>query len=248
MKQDWTAVNEILWQCPYKFSAGISRCLLLKVSDKKFLVYSPGDKTTAELAKQIIPAGSELFLLEPNVYHNLGLSVWMEVFPNSKPVAAIAAIDRLERKTGIRSENLDSLKTVLPNHISVIELPYNKIGEVWLDVQVPGERIWAVCDAIFNFSSLPGGLMGFFMKLNRMGPGIEMSRMYQYLGTSNKNKYGEWLLKELSEKKPTQLIPLHGEIYKKQDLVQKLELLAKSRLLPSLNRKPLHFLNLKLRR
>jgi hypothetical protein len=93
------------------------------------------------------------------------------------------------------------------------------------------ERIWAVCDAIFNFSKLPNGIMGFLMKFNRMGPGIEMSRVYQYLGTSNKKEYGKWLLKEIEERKPTLLIPLHGEIYQEQDLINKLEVLAKSRLL-----------------
>ncbi len=230
MKQEWKAINEILWECPYGFSSGISRSLLIKVSEKKFLVYSPGDKTTAELAKAIIPEDSELFLLEPNSYHNLGLAIWKASFPNSKPIAAVAAIDRLEKKTGIRSENLDILRSGLPDHISLIELPHNKIGEVWLDIRVRNERIWTVCDAVFNFSKLPSGIMGLLMKLNRMGPGIEMSRAYQYLGTSNKKEYGKWLLSEISEKKPTQLIPLHGEIYQKPDLIEKLKVLAKSRL------------------
>lgn len=231
MKQEWTEVNEILWECPYEFSAGVTRCLLVKISDKQFLVYSPGDQTTAEMAQQIIPVGSEIFLLAPNFYHNLGLRIWKEIFPDAKPVAAAAAINRLEKKTGIRAENLGSLKKALPKHISLIELPHNRIGEVWLDIQMADERIWAVCDAIFNFSSLRGGLMGFFMKLNRMGPGIEMSRMYEYLGTSNKKKYGEWLLQELHDKKPSCFIPLHGEFYREPDLVVKLESLAKSRLL-----------------
>ncbi|PIS11480.1 MAG: hypothetical protein COT73_03710 [Bdellovibrio sp. CG10_big_fil_rev_8_21_14_0_10_47_8] len=231
MEQAWKKINEILWECSYKFSSGISRSLLVKINENKFLVYSPGDKRTADLAKDIVPEGSELFLLAPNSYHNLGLAVWKASFPNSKPVAAVAAMGRLEKKTGIRSENLDVLESQLPKHISLIELPYNKIGEVWLDIQVPGERIWTVCDAIFNFSTLPGGFMGFLMKLNRMGPGIEMSRMYQYLGTSNKNGYGQWLLNEIREKKPTRLIPLHGEIYQSDDLIEKLETLAKSRLL-----------------
>jgi hypothetical protein len=231
MKQEWKAINEILWECPYKFSSGISRCLLVKLSDKKFLVYSPGDKNSAHLAKDLIPEGSELFLLEPNSYHNLGLAVWQASYPNSVPIAAVAAIDRLEKKTGIRPEDLNAFKLGLPKHISLLELPHNKIGEVWLDIQLPNERIWTVCDAIFNFSILPSGYMGFLMKLNRMGPGIEMSRVYEYLGTSNRKEYGKWLLNEVGDRKPTQLIPLHGEIYQKPDLIEKIEVLAKSRLL-----------------
>jgi hypothetical protein len=231
MNQEWKAINEILWECPYKISSGICRSLLIKISERIFLVYSPGDKKTADLAKNIIPKDSELFLLEPNSYHTLGLAIWNSSFPNSKPVAAEAAIGRIEKKTGIRSDNFDVLKGRLPDHISLIEIPHNKIGEVWLDIQMQNERIWTVCDAVFNFSKLPSGLMGLLMKLNRMGPGIEISRVYQYLGTSNKKEYGKWLLKEISERKPTQLIPLHGEIYQEQDLLEKLELLAKSRLL-----------------
>jgi hypothetical protein len=231
MKQEWKKINEILWECSYKFSAGISRSLLVKISDDKFLVYSPGDQATADLAKEIIPDGSEIFLLEPNTYHNLGLPIWKASFPNSKPVAAAAAIASLQKKTGIKSENLEALKSTLPSHISLLELPHNKIGEVWLDIQTPGERTWAVCDAIFNFAKLPGGFMGFMMKLNRMGPGIEISRMYEYLGTSNKKVFGQWIINEMSAKKPTRLIPCHGEIYERQDLISHLEGIAKSRLL-----------------
>lgn len=231
MKQIWKPINEILWECPYKFSAGVTRSLLLKLGEKKFLVYSPGDQVTADLAKDIIPAGSELFLLEPNTYHNLGLALWKTSFPASKAVAAASAIERLEKKTGIRSESLDALNKSLPNYVSLLELPHNKIGEVWLDIQMPNERIWVVCDAFFNFSKLPRGFMGFLMRLNRMGPGIEMSRAYQYMGTSNKRKYGEWLLNQLNEKKPTKLIPLHGDIYQASNLIEKLEALARNRLL-----------------
>lgn len=231
MKQEWKTINEALWECPYKFSSGISRSLLVKTSEKKFIAYSPGDRKTAELAQEIIPSDAELFLLEPNSFHNLGLADWKSVFPKSVAVAADAAIDRLEKKTGIRSQSLDVIKNGLPSHISLLELPHNKIGEVWLDIQMPSERIWTICDAIFNFASLPNGFMGLLMKLNRMGPGLEMSRMYEYLGTSNKRAYGKWLLNELNGKKPTQIIPLHGEIYHKSDLIKKLEVLAETRLL-----------------
>lgn len=230
MKQEWKQINDSIWECPYRFSSGITRSLLVKLSEKKFLVYSPGDKVTADLAKDIIPMDSELFLQAPNSFHNLGLAIWKDAFPDSKLVAAEAAMKRLQKKTGLKSESLDTLKAELPDNISILELPHNKIGEVWLDIQVSNGRIWVVCDAIFNFSKLPSGFMGLLMKLNRMGPGIEMSRMYQYLGTSNKTKYGKWLLNQLIEKKPTQLIPLHGEIYQKSDLIDKLQMLAKSRL------------------
>lgn len=231
MKQEWKTINENLWACPYEFSGGISRSLLVRMGESKFLVYSPGDRETAELAKQIIPEESELFLLEPNSFHNLGLAAWKACYPQSKSVAAVHAIKRLEKKTGIKPENLDELKKALPTNVSLLELPHNKLGEVWLDIQTGNDRVWTVCDAIFNFSQLPGGLMGLFMKLNRMGPGIEMSRMYQYLGTSNKKSYGDWLLSEIQNKKPTVLVPLHGEIYRDKDLTDKLEAFTRKRIL-----------------
>ncbi len=230
MKQEWKRIDEGLWQCPYEFSAGVCRSILVQLDEKKFLVYSPGDQATADLAKSVIPEDSEIFLLAPNTFHNLGLVAWSESFPKAKPVAAAPAIARLQKKTGLQLENIEGLKGELPEHITLLELPHNKIGEVWLDIRGGSDRVWVVCDAIFNFSSLPGGVMGFFMKLNRMGPGIEMSRMYQYMGTSNKKKYGQWLMSEISEKKPTQFIPLHGEIYEKQDLTEKLQVLARRRL------------------
>lgn len=231
MEQQWKPINEILWECPYRFPSGIARSLLLRLSETKFLVYSPGDKATAELARQIVPEHSEIFLLAPNSYHNLGVSDWASEFPESAFVAAQPAIDRLEKKTKIKPAGLDSLKAALPNHISLLELPHNKVGEVWLDIKMPSERIWAVCDAIFNFSRLPSGLMGMLMRLNRMGPGIEMSRVYQYLGTSNKREYGAWLLSELDHRNPTTLVPMHGEIHRAPDLIETLKQFTEIRLI-----------------
>ena len=67
MEQAWKPINEIVWECPYRFPAGIARSLLVKLADSKFLVYSPGDKKTALLAKQIVNEDAELFILEPKI-------------------------------------------------------------------------------------------------------------------------------------------------------------------------------------
>ncbi len=231
MNQLWTPVNNILWECPYKFPAGITKSLLLKISEDKYLVYSPGNKETAELAKEIMPNNCELYLLAPNTFHNLGIADWKSVFPNSKFIASKTGHQKLEKKTGHKPDGIEALSGQLPEHINLIELPHNKIGEVWLDIKTPNERIWTVCDAIFNFKKLESGLMGFLMKLNRMGPGLEMSRIYGILGTSNKKAYGQWLSKQIEERKPTQIIPLHGETYKAEDLAHKLNNLVQKRLI-----------------
>lgn len=231
MKQIWTKIDESIWECPYKFSAGLSRTVLLKIDEKKFLVYSPGDLMTAKLAKQIIPEASHLYLLAPNSYHNLGLSVWRDAFANTSIVATDTAKARLLKRAGIEAGSLDELIKDLPSNISLMELPYNKVGEVFLDIKSGTDRIWVVCDAVFNFSKIASGFMGFMMKLNRMGPGFEISRMYEYMGTSNKKQYAFWLLQEIKNRKPNRFIPLHGEIVRDADLSQKLESLVKSRLL-----------------
>lgn len=202
-----------------------------RLSQDKYLVYSPGDALTAESAKAVIPTGSELFLLAPNSMHNLGLKVWDDVFANTTIVAAEAAHARLKKKAFVEAEDLKQLMSYLPEHIRLEQLPKNKIGEVWLDIQLKADRIWVVCDAIFNFDSLPGGLMGLLMKLNRMGPGIEISRIYQFLGLKDKRAYGDWLLDLVNTYKPTVLIPLHGKPYTDNDLIDVLKKHTELRLL-----------------
>ncbi len=217
----WTHLEQLpgIWQASYAFPGGLSRSLILALPEDDYLVYSPGE-SLAELAqRQVLMKARDIFLLEPNSFHSLGLAPWRAYFPKARSFAASPAVKRLAKKTGITSEPLELLKAFLPEHIKIIEVPESKIGEVWLTVSHIEKKYWIVGDAFFNFSKIADkGFLKWFMQLNRMGPGLETSRLFNAFGIKDKKVYSEWLKLKIKEENPVGLIPCHGKIIEDENL------------------------------
>ena len=234
MESTWKALMPDLgiWESWYKFSAGTSRSLLCKLSDGAYLVYSPGTIDTAQAALELTSgADAKVYLLEPNSFHNLGLAPWLQVFENATIVGTEPCRRRFQAKFGLTVEPLDVLRPFLPTHLALLDLPSSKVGEVWLSIKDGDASCWAVGDAFFNFASLPErGFMKWFMRFNRMGPGLEISRIYTWLGFSDKNEFRAWLKDKLSLHQPNALIPCHGSVLKDHELPNRIQRLVEARL------------------
>jgi hypothetical protein len=206
----------------YRFPGGTSRSLLIRLSDRSFLAYSPG-KTLLESAMQILGRDSEVILLAPSSAHSLGLDKWKGEFSNSRVVASDAAAPRLLKRTSLEKvDDLALLQGMLPAHMAVHVVPACSWGEVWLSIDVDGKVHWAVCDAFFNLAALSNNLLlRSLMKLGRLGPGLEISRAFRYVGISDKHRYREWAIQTFSNGRENVLIPCHGDIYDRADSTER---------------------------
>lgn len=232
LNEQWRSIDStgVIRAAEYRFPGGSSRSLLIRLSDRCFLAYSPG-APLLDSAMQVLGSDSEVVLLAPSAAHSLGLEKWKAGFRNSQVVAADAAVPRLLKKTSLqRIESLDLLRARLPAHIGVHVPPACSFGEVWLSIDADGRVYWAVCDAFFNLAALSRNvLLRSMMKLGRLGPGLEVSRAFQYVGIKDKEQYREWAIQRFSNGRTNVLIPCHGEIYDCADLSERVVDLLRKR-------------------
>lgn len=225
LNEKWRSIDSTggIRAAEYRFPGGSSRSLLVKLSDHSFVAYSPGE-SLLDSAVQILGPDPEVILLAPSSAHTLGLKRWKAGFSNSQVVAADAAAPRVLKKTSLeRLESLDFLRARLPAHVVLHVPPACSFGEVWLSIDTAGKVYWAVCDAFFNLAALPGNvLLRSMMKLGRLGPGLEVSRAFRYLGIKDKDQYREWAVQRFSNGRTNVLIPSHGQIYDRADLTERI--------------------------
>lgn len=220
------------WEGSYEFAPGArSRSVLVKLGHDRFLVYSPGPSLIESALTLGISEQSEIFILAPNSFHSMGIRPWLAKFPKSRFFAENNAQKRLLRITRCQAEDLNLLSSELPTHIKIWPLPHCRIGEVWLTIErEPGNDL-VVCDSFFNLKALASkGLMKWFMLLNRMGPGLEISRVFALFGFTNKSGYCQWLTTTFGDRQLIRMLPAHGQHYQDPQLITTLAKLVQKRL------------------
>jgi hypothetical protein len=206
-----------------RYTAGHLPChtLAWKMANGQYLVYSPGPDLLENFQEEI--KGEVGVIVAPSSYHTLGIIAWHHAYPRSMVVAGKAAIKRVQQKTEIALQPLKDVPKMWMKNFSLVEVPHNRIGEVWIEGQMAGVSTWVVCDAFFNMKT-PNSLIGKFMQtLFKSGPGLKISKLYSWLGVSNKSEMNHWLTQELKISQPTQLIPCHGEVIKDAMLTEQLQ-------------------------
>jgi hypothetical protein len=165
----------------------------------------------------------------PNAYHTLGLPEHAQAFEDAPLVASDRAFRRIKSKTKLSVEDLRLLEANLPPHMSLLQPPDLRSGEVWLSIRDAGRCAWIVCDAFVNLSRLPATPVGLALKFLRMGPGIAIGATFKLL-MQDRRAYREWLLEKIAEERPTMLIPCHGQVVDDEQLPVRLERLVRHRI------------------
>lgn len=204
------------------------RAVAVRLSEGTLCVYSPVPKV-GQVALQELGALGTPTLLAPNRYHTLGLKEHAGAFPDAPIVASTQAAPRVRKKTGLRIRELDALKQELPAHITLLQCPAARSGEVWLSIRGARHRVWVVADAFLNFERLSSGPAGLLLKALRMGPGLSIGSTWTWL-LKNRSAYRDWLLTKIGEERPTVLVPSHGRIVVDDALPTRLEQLVRERL------------------
>lgn len=187
---------------------GALRCTVLRLRDGSLCLYSPvlglDDATLTSLAAH----GDVAFLLAPNHYHNKGLAVYAEAFPDAVLVCSEKAQPRLEKQTGLSFAGLHSLATLLPIGSDLVEPEGLKTGEVWLTYATAEGAVWVVCDAFKGASGRTG----------TASPDIELLGTFPTYGIQDKGIYSTFVKAKLNELPPTVIVPCHGSVVRSENL------------------------------
>lgn len=231
----WKPIDESagLW-AHERFKDGVSilRSTAIRLADGDVLVIGPIREKSGAARQALRALGRPAILLAPNSFHNLGLASYAREFPDCTVVASAAAVPRLMKKTPCAIATLDTLRARLPGHMSLLEPPGTRTGEVWLRAETGGGVAWVVGDAFFNIAGTPSLFAAAFRRLVGNAPGLRIGGTFKLIALGNGREYAAWLSAQLTADEPTMLIPAHGEIAEGDDLPDRLRALAAARLPP----------------
>ena len=228
---DWQPIPGLadVWEIRRTHGAIPLRAVAVALGDDRVCVYSPVPRAGEAAMNQLRAMGRPIFLA-PNAYHTLGLTKHVAAFDDAPVVASDRAYQRIKRKTKLSVEDPRLLEAHLPSHVSLLQPPDLRNGEVWLSVRDTNRCAWIVCDGFLNLPHLPGNAMGLALRLLRMGPGLSISATFKFLLMKDRRAYRDWLLAKIAADRPTLLIPSHGELIDDDQLPDQLERLVRQRL------------------
>lgn len=227
---DWQPIAGLagVWEIRRMHGAVPLRAVAIALGDNRVCVYSPVPRAGEAAMEQLRAIGRPI-LLAPNAYHTLGLPEHAAAFEDAPVIASDRAFERIKRKTKLSIEDPRLLEANLPSHISLLQPPDLRNGEVWLSIREANRCAWIVCDAFIHLPRLPAGAIGLGLRLMRMGPGISIGTTFKFL-MKDRRAYREWLLTKIAEDRPTMLIPCHGQVIDDEQLPDRLERLVRRRL------------------
>ena len=199
------------------------RMLALGLGNGRLLIVSPGKPTNDARFAALAPWGTPAFLLAPNHFHNGGIALWHQKFPDAAVVAHPTAIPRLTKQVpGVPLQDLATLTAALPPHIRVLTPPDAKQGEVWLSIATPAGHIWCVCDGIINEHALPTGPVGWMFRLLGFRTGLMTNPLFKRIFLRSKAAHKAWVCAQLDADKPVVFVPAHGDILRGADVTDRL--------------------------
>lgn len=187
------------------------------------LVVTPGVPVGEACWEQLSRWGTPRFLLAPNHFHNAGLAAWKERFPAATVVAHPRALARLRKKVaGVEIEDLSRLEAALPEGVRVFSPPMAKQGETWVSARTKEGVAWFVTDGILNEERLPGGPMGFLMRVLGFRAELMTNPFFKRLFLTDKAAYKVWACAEIDRDRPTLFVPAHGAPLRGPDVCDRL--------------------------
>lgn len=219
----WEVLDPDLPLLGAKYSGQHVRMIAVGLGGGDLLVVSPGKPTNDARFAALAAWGTPRFLLAPNHFHNGGIALWQEKFPQATVVAHPTALARLRRQVpGVTFSDLAPLSAVLPPHIRLLIPPMAKQGEVWLSIGTPKGTIWFVTDGILNEPRLPGGPLGLVMRLIGFRAKLMTNPFFKRMFLKDKDAHKAWVCAQLDADKPVMFVPCHGDILRGADVAERL--------------------------
>jgi hypothetical protein len=208
----WTEIVPGLWRHGYTTKARIpANSFALRLKDGDLAVISPCASPDDAFFADTEKLGKVTALLAPNTGHDLGQRPWQEHYPNAATLAPAVAVAALSKKMR-PFEPLSKLSDRLPAGVEVIDLPGVSAGFSLITVDAGATRAVLVDEALNNAQALFGPApFRLILKLTKSAPGVARNKFWWMLFAKDKRGIANALLTKIEEKKPTVLLPLHGE-------------------------------------
>lgn len=197
--------------------------VLLELPGGALLVYSPTRDLGDEAHAAIASLGRVAYLVCPNHYHFMGLREWTARYPDAVVCASPQATIRLRKKAATPPDPAAwvRLEQALPPHARLLVPPGTKNGEAWLELDDAPGPVWVVCDAWFNMPHHLGGIAGVVGRLLRVTAGLRVGATWRWV-LSDVAAYRAWALAALAERRPSLVVPSHGDLVEGPDAVERL--------------------------
>ena len=197
--------------------------VVVRGKEGALIVYSPTRGLGDDVHEELLKHGTPTVLVAPNHYHHLGLSEYIERYPNAITVCSDIARPRLLKQApNIDFLPLASMKTFLNAQTSLIEPPATKGGEIWLMMHHGDDRLWIVGDAWFNLPEHPSGIFGVLCRILGVSRGLRVGRTWFWFQVRDPRAYRSWVTSTLSSNPPTRLVCLHGDALAGPELADRL--------------------------
>ena len=198
----------------------VSNSMAIAISDKEFVVMSPGEPLLAAFQAKY-SADIKLHIVFPNAYHHMGVLDWLTVYPEASLYASEMAIAQLRDK-GFADHTILALENTqppLPEQYDFLFPPGHKAGDVWVRKQNPVNTkiqktsTWITCDSFLNYDRVSNQPVARIMqKVLGAAPGLKISQVVKWFILNDRKAFKEWVLKQLDTDNPITLIPSHGEL------------------------------------
>ena len=218
----------------YWFNRGAqARMAVVGLGTGELLAISPACGLSKEDFDALRQHGEVTAIIAPNGFHYMGLPEWRRAFPSARVYCPDNARKRIAKKCpdAGKLESLAALSRRLPSHVRVLDVPHQKIGEAWLEVDTKAGPTWYVSDSCFSMPELPKHwLFGRIFKWTKSAPGLRINGLGKMMFVTDKPGYKAWFLRELDRGAPTTLMTAHGDVVRGADLGERLRTLAQARL------------------
>jgi hypothetical protein len=220
----------------------VSNALSIQCAPDEFVLYSPGHRLVNDWIANVVPAehvaNLKIHIIMPNHWHYMGVSAWLERFPDAVLYASKKAQPTLQYKVEkshpgkVVIHTLDKISPLLPPGYEYLVPPGHRAGDVWLKkTDEQGGVSWILCDSFLNYERMSRHFIARMMqRLFDAAPGLKISTVQKYWIFDDREAFRDWVLAQLAQDKPTMMIPSHGEIARSDDLFMALEDLVKARL------------------
>ncbi len=225
MNNPWKSLdsNPLIQRAQYSASMASPYCAFVKITEKLYIVYSPGVGLSSS-ARSIIPSSAKVLLLAPAIGHSLGLNSWSQEFTNTAIFSSRVSRERLLKISGLKEIfPAEEMQQYLPENVNIHIPPGSNLGEVWLSIESEERIVWLVCDAFMNLKTLGARFLPrLLMKLYGLRTGLVCHKVFAR-GVQDKSVFSEWALQRFSIEKPSIIVPCHGDIYAESDCSGKIK-------------------------
>lgn len=229
----WNPAGAGLWTREYDFRGNPINSLAIDLGDGNLAVLSPGiDVPEADFA-ELDKLGKTVALVSPGAFHNMGLPLWSERYPDAGlfgPQNAAAHIAK-QHKALKPLADLEALAKLLPDDVTIAEMPGMKQPDVLAIIKRDDGVTWFTNEVVTNARALPGSpIFALAFKLTGSGPGLNINKLAMMLVGGKKPIVRDYLLERLNTDAPTRLIPCHGDVLEDPALADKLREMLNRRL------------------